>query len=219
MKRLPERYARHRYTILFCSLLLTLIASPIVAEFHFSGDSIEFLLFLNLAASAIGAGTPRERNRLLIFILVTALLRFVGRWLNYNSAANTGAFFWVVLLIAAAIAALRFALKGRRVDKEHVSAALSAYLLVGHLFGIVYFQLVGLRPGSFAIGGVAAAAGQLDAPSCIYFSFVTLATLGYGDIAPLAPITRGLAVSEAILGQLYLAVLVARLIGAAGNRK
>jgi len=50
-------------------------------------------------------------------------------------------------------------------------------------------------------------------PTSVYFSFVTLATLGYGDIVPLTPTARGLAVSEAIVGQLYLAVLVARLVG------
>jgi len=63
------------------------------------------------------------------------------------------------------------------------------------------------------------APGQLDLQTAIYFSFVTLATLGYGDIVPVTPTARGFAVSEAILGQLYLAVLVARLVGAVASRR
>jgi hypothetical protein len=105
------------------------------------------------------------------------------------------------------------------VDSERLSAALSAYLLAGHCFGIAYFEVEQLRPGSFAIGGTATQPAQLDLQTAIYFSFVTLATLGYGDISPLRPTARGIAISEAILGQLYLAVLVARLVGAAGPRE
>jgi hypothetical protein len=104
------------------------------------------------------------------------------------------------------------------VDTERLSAALSAYLLAGHCFGIAYFEVAELRPGSFAIAGVANQ-GTLDLQTAIYFSFVTLATLGYGDISPLTPTARGIAISEAILGQLYLAVLVARLVGTAGQRE
>jgi voltage-gated potassium channel Kch len=100
-----------------------------------------------------------------------------------------------------------------------LSAALSAYLLAGHFFAITYFQVEQLRPGSFAIAGVATLPAQLDLQTAIYFSYVTLATLGYGDISPLTPTARGLAISEAILGQLYLAVLVARLVGGAGHRE
>lgn len=218
-KGLAARYARHRYSILFLSLMLTLVASPVFTELQLRDGPIELLLFLNLAAAAVGAGTRQERIRLLAFILITAGLRIVGRLLNNNSTETAAAVLWIGLAVAAAVAALRYALRGRNVDREHVSAALSAYLLAGHFFGIIYVQIARLRPESFAIGGVAAVAGQIDLQTGIYFSFVTLATLGYGDIAPLTPTARGFAVSEAILGQLYLAVLVARLIGAAGNRK
>jgi len=121
---------------------------------------------------------------------------------------------FVGLAILAACASLRFALNAERVNREQVAAALSTYLLAGHVFGVCYWQVEQLRARSFAVSGVPVAAGTLDLPTCVYFSFVTLATLGYGDIVPLTPTTPGLAVSEAIIGQLYLAVLVARLIGA-----
>ena len=142
---------------------------------------------------------------------------------SWQSQANLGFFLALLVAVAlavfAAVAALRFALRSGRVDFERLSAALSAYLLAGHFFGIAYFQVEQLRPGSLAIAGVAAHPDQLDLQTSIYFSFVTLATLGYGDISPLTPTARGLAVTEAILGQLYLAVLVARLVGVAAPRE
>jgi voltage-gated potassium channel Kch len=151
--------------------------------------------------------------------LLTVLLQFLGRWLHIEAATAGATVMNVVLAVFAAFAALRFALRGGHVDSERLCAALSAYLLAGHFFGLAYLQVEQLRPGSFAIGGVPFQPKQLDLPTAIYFSFVTLATLGYGDITPLTPTARGLAVSEAILGQLYLAVLVARLVGTSGPKQ
>lgn len=218
-QRLPDGYLRRRYLILFLSLLLTLIGAPIVAEFRLKGALIEPLLFLNILAGGSGVSTPRERTRLVVIILLVALLRFLGRWLDVALASDVAVLLWVVLAVIAAAGALRFALRGREVNAEHVCAALSAYLLVGHIFGFLYSELERMRSGSFSAAGVIVAPGQFDLQTAIYFSFVTLATLGYGDISPLTPTARGLAVSEAILGQLYLAVFVARLVGGTGSRK
>jgi hypothetical protein len=100
-----------------------------------------------------------------------------------------------------------------RVDAEHVYAALSAYLLAGILLGLVYWVLQQLGPSSFALSG------PLSRTGAIYFSFVTLATLGYGDIAPRSEIARGLAIVEGIGGQLFLAVLIARLVSVYGRSR
>lgn len=199
--------------------MFTLIAAPIAAEYQLRTWPIELLLIVNLAAAAVGYDTRKGRRRLLGLVTLTALLRILGRWLNVEVASAGAALLGFALAVFAAIAALRYALKGRHVDSERLSAALSAYLLAGHFFGVAYFQVEQLRPGSFAVGGAPTQPAQLDLQTAIYFSFVTLATLGYGDIAPLTPTARGLAVSEAVLGQLYLAVLVARLVGTAGPGK
>lgn len=198
------------------SLLVTLVAAPIAAEYQLRTWPIELLLIVNLAVAAVGYGTARGRRRLLAVVTLTGLLRILGRWMHVEAASRGAILLSVVLTIFAAIAALRFALRGQKVDSERLSAALSAYLLAGHCFGIAYFGVEQLRQGSFAIGGVPTQLSQLDLQTAIYFSFVTLATLGYGDISPLTPTARGMAITEAILGQLYLAVLVARLVGSAG---
>ena len=103
----------------------------------------------------------------------------------------------------------RFALRGRGVGTEQLYAALSAYLLAGLFFGVLYDLMSSAWPGSFALGG---AAVELTPPTAIYFSFVTIATLGYGDIVPASDAARGVAIVEAVAGQLYVAVMIARLV-------
>src|SRR5215813_11347576 len=98
-------------------------------------------------------------------------------------------------------------MRGAKVDAEHLFAALSSYLLAGIYFGLLYWALEQLRPGTFV------AATAFSKTGGIYFSFVTLATLGYGDIVPKTDVARGLAILEAVGGQLYIAVTIARLVG------
>jgi hypothetical protein len=116
-----------------------------------------------------------------------------------------------VIALFAATGSIRYAMRASKVDGEHLYAALSAYLLAGLFFGILHFLIEQRFPGSFSlnVGGAGAAFTVEDA---LYFSFVTLATLGYGDIVPLSQPARGLAIVEAVAGQLYLAVMVARLV-------
>ena len=113
----------------------------------------------------------------------------------------------MLAIVLATGAAGRHAFGRGVVDRERILAALDAYLLVGLLFGVAYWMLDRQWPASFA--GVAPG---LDLPRAMYFSFVTIATLGYGDVVPTSPGARGLAILEGVGGQMYLAVLVAWLV-------
>lgn len=117
-------------------------------------------------------------------------------------------------LAIAAGAILGDVVRAERVTAEKISGALSVYLLMGFVWAFAFTVLEVLQPGSFHWSGGAAAPHGRDAfGDLFYFSFVTLATLGYGDITPVAEGARSLATLEAVGGQLYLAVLVARLVG------
>jgi voltage-gated potassium channel Kch len=118
--------------------------------------------------------------------------------------------FWTGLAFVTAAAALRFAMRSTQVDAEHLYAALSVYLLAGIFFGVLYHAVDHGWPGSFSVAGTAGDFGLFDG---IYFSFVTLATLGYGDVVPVSEVARGIAIIEAVAGQLFLAVMIARLVG------
>jgi len=113
----------------------------------------------------------------------------------------------------------RSVLRQRRITSETLSMAISVYLLLGLTFANLYVALTLLDPGAFAFGASlgtppgAAPPQELVPPTLVYFSFVTLTTMGYGDITPLSLPAKYGAVAEGVLGQLYLAILVARLVG------
>jgi hypothetical protein len=204
-------YRHWRYAILFYSLLLTLAVVPLRRALGFSTGLLELFLALNLLAAVVPIG-GRKTRRILLPLLVVA---FVGRggtsWLDQAALVPLSLALWTVVALLAAASALRFALGARVVDREHLYAGLSAYLLAGIFFGVFSWVLEHTWPGSFAIPGEGVQ-GNLSLTGAIYYSFVTLATLGYGDIVPRSEAARGLAIIEAVAGQLYLAVMIARLV-------
>jgi hypothetical protein len=101
-------------------------------------------------------------------------------------------------------------LRQRRVTSETVAGALSAYLFIGLIWAAIFALLERLHQGSVKLTTEEEA---FLLPSCIYYSFVTLTSLGYGDVTPNTMPTQYLSFVEAATGQLYLAVLVARLVG------
>ena len=101
--------------------------------------------------------------------------------------------------------------EGRTVTAGSISSSLSVYLLLGIVWSLAYLLVELGSPGSFyGLGEGSAAETQRD---LLYYSFMTLVTVGYGDIGPVSPGARALAISEAVVGQLYLVVLVASLVG------
>jgi hypothetical protein len=199
-------YFRRRYTILFYSLLLTMIVAPLLTSISLGTNLIELFLALNLIAAVMPISRPSGRMLLLVTLIAALIIRLATGWLNQGMLAETSRIIWTVIALIAAGGALSFAFRAQSVDREHVYAALSAYLLAGIFFGVFYWVLEQIWPGTFAL------TGELSPNGAIYFSFVTLATLGYGDVVPRSDVARGLAVVEGVGGQLFLAVLIARLV-------
>ena len=208
-----QGYLRRRYTVLFYMLLLTLGGVPIITTLGFTGALVEFLLAASLLAAVTPIGRARRRGVMLAVALIW-LARPVTVWFDQPLISAAALGLWILIGLLAAGFALRFAMRSTRVDAEHLYAALSAYLLAGIFFGLLYWMLEQARPGTFA------ATGEFSRMSAFYFSFVTLATLGYGDIVPRTDVARGLAIVEGVGGQLFLAVMVARLVSlyARGDR-
>jgi hypothetical protein len=177
-------------------------------------DLVETFLVLNLLAALLGS--VGEKGWLPLAIL--GLLFFAARGIHLvfggDVILSTSEAFWATACLVACVTNLRFVLGGRTVDSERIFAALGVYLLAGIVFGVAYHVLDGIQPGSLRMAsaeGAGPAAESLG--TCIYFSFVTLATLGYGDVVPTSELTRTLATLEAVGAQLYVAVLIARLVG------
>ena len=204
---LGRAYFRLRYTILFYSLLMTMVAAPAAGALGLNVSLVEIFLAANLIAGIMPMHNRNERRLLLVIVLgIAVMMRLGARWIDQATLSAASLAIWTILALVAAGSALSFALRARSINREHVYAALSAYLLAGIFFGVLYWVLEQTWPGTFAL------AGEFSPNSAIYFSFVTLATLGYGDIVPRAEVARGLAVVEGVSGQLFLAVLIARLV-------
>lgn len=99
----------------------------------------------------------------------------------------------------------------QRVTRDVLVAGVTVYLLLGTLFIPIYTQVEVVLPGSFQVQDAASASTGWT--QFLYFSYVTLTTLGYGDMVPVGSVAQALTVSEAIIGGLYIAVLMARLVG------
>ncbi len=100
-----------------------------------------------------------------------------------------------------------------RVSAETICGAICVYLLLGLTWTAAYSILFTLQHGSFFVAPTHDANGVLTVLDLLYFSYVTLTALGYGDITPITSQARSLAFLEAVTGVLYLAVLISRLVG------
>jgi voltage-gated potassium channel len=97
------------------------------------------------------------------------------------------------------------------VDLNKIIGAVALYLLIGFIWSLCYTILLEFSPN--ALTGVEAGPWYDNMPSTTYFSFVTLTTLGYGDISPATPLAEVFVILEAVVGMFYLAVIVASLVG------
>lgn len=208
---LASNYSSRRYQILFYSLLATLAACPLLEALRLSAGVLEFFLAINLLAAVVPVGGCTRRRLLLAALAIASLLQIGEQWLDEPLLPASGLLLWTLIAILAASGAVRFAIGASAVDREHLYAALDAYLLLGMFLGVLYWALDRLMPESLVLSGQGPDA-PLTLAATIYFSFVTLVTLGYGDILPHNEVARGIAVVESVTGQLYLTVMVAHLV-------
>jgi hypothetical protein len=203
-------YRRHRFAALFLSLLLTIAGQGALEAFAPGFTLLELLLAVNLIAAVATAGHDRAIRILIVLGTAFVVTRAIAAALGIYGLLPLSQALWVVTSLLATVATVRHALQADVMNAERIFAALDAYLLVGLMFGVSYWTLDQVSPAAFGAPGASASTLTLD--GAIYFSFVTISTLGYGDIVPLSAAARGLAILEAVSGQMYLAVLVAWLV-------
>lgn len=198
--------------LMFMLLLLNLI-NPLVNN-HAGANWILDVIFILVLLSAASTVASQRRMFIIVLILgVTAIFSHVSlfvpglRWIELTGYIATPAF----LFITCGLLLNDIVLRSQEVTLDVILGAVNVYLMVGVAFAFTYALIEFLQPGSFT--GLEKLA---DSPNSqmffLYFSFITLTTLGYGDISPLTPIGMSTAYVEAIFGQLYLAILVARLV-------
>ena len=206
---------RYRFLPLFVALLATMLVYPALRGPGGSAFAANLLITVMCAAGARTILGDPKRNPLSLLVVAPPAL---GVWLGYFSPGDP-AHGMVVLVHAGSIVfhvhilvvALRSVYREPKITADGVFAAMCGYVLLGVAFGHVYSIVEVVAPGSFKMDDSLTRGDEHLALT--YFSFITLATVGYGDVLPASRTARSLAVVEALLGQCYIAVLVADLIG------
>jgi hypothetical protein len=193
-------------------LILLIVAAPL-ATGKGAMFIVEALFGLVLFAGAYSAASRSGRS--LLFFGLTALT-LVSRWsallwgherFEYASAMITVV--WIAFAITIVVKQL---FQQAAVTTNMILGAIVAYLLAAVGFAFLYELLEFFQPGSFSGISGATNARELGDP-LLYFSLVSLTTVGYGDIVPVSGLARPVVVLEGVFGTLYLAVMIARLVG------
>jgi Ion channel len=203
----------HRFSTveLLVALALLFFFFPFVEEVK-GGDVIVSILLSLVLLSAVLA--VADRKGVFFIALVLAIPAIAGRWINHfrPDLVPPPVFLIAGLALIAFVVAnlLRFVLRAPSVNTEVLSASISAYLMLGLLWTVAYWLVAQVTPNAFAFNtGTKETMAGFNA---FYFSFITLSTVGYGDITPVSKVARMLAAMEAMTGLLYVAVLIARLV-------
>jgi ion channel len=202
--RLVDSYASLLVLLLANFFLLELVDDP---RWGAIGSTVLSALALVVAISDPDAGHIVTRRHALTIAACVALAPLV---LLVNSASIIGLTYLlpVVPLVTATLpVTLSRVLHHRRVTHETVLGALCTYVLVGLLFAFLYLAVQELRDGPFFVQP-----GDHEQSEFLYYSFVTLTTLGFGDLSPTVGLPQALTALEALLGQVFLVTLVARLV-------
>jgi hypothetical protein len=210
MVRRPLKSRRFSAVELLIALALLFFFFPFVEEVK-GGDLIVSLLLSLVLLSAVLAVS--DRRSVLLIALVLAIPAIAGRWINHfrPDLVHPAVFLTAALVLVAFVVVnlLRFVWRAPSVNIEVLCASISAYLMLGLMWTMAYWLVDQLTPGAFAFN---AGPRSMNGFNGFYFSFITLSTVGYGDITPVSRIARWLAAMEAMTGLLYVAVLISRLV-------
>jgi len=221
-KRNQPSHTQSRFLLLSVSLFAILLAYPFWSRTALGLATFD-VMFWSVMLASIYAISRRHWSFFVGLLLVfpalasdIALYFFQGKMLLFSSCLLD-----LVFLVFVTGVVIGYVLRPEPVGMDKILGAISAYLLIGLAWALVYGALELSYPGSFRLAqGLAAETESAysvphwaDLDNFIYFSLVTLSTLGYGDIVAVTRVARSWSAVEAIVGQLYLTILLARLIG------
>jgi len=211
---MAHREARFGY--LLAGLMAYLLLGPLAREIF--GEMDGLVLMVALSSILVVGIFSLQESRLLFGVgialaAIAVLLTISDFFLEENQTLKLIALADIFIFFSISIAlAVRHLFQAGPITLNRLLGGICIYILLGMCWSILYMYLIWWQPDSFA-GAV------LDTPDnplfwdMIYFSFVTLTTLGYGDITPAEPVARALAYTEAVVGQLYIAILIGTLVG------
>lgn len=202
-------------SVLLAFLVLQIfVVSLLYEERHYAVTFIDGLVCSIFLLAGLITATSHVLARCLLGGLVA--LATTVRWLNVTGTTPAllivDPLLFLVIGICFTTAVLRKVYAGGVVTAHRIRGAIAAYLLFGYTFATAYRLIYIIIPDSFSISPVLVAHDQDQASLFIYFSMVTLTTVGYGDITAVHPLAKSLVMLEGVTGTLYPAILLARLV-------
>src|ERR1044071_8596078 len=211
LKRL--RFRRFSTVQLLVALVVLLVSAPFVEELE-GGHFILSLLFSLVLIAAVFAVANRKRS--LGIALALAIPAITARWINQlrPDLVHPSVFLVCALLLLVFVIGhlLHFVVRAPVVTAEVLCGSIAAYLMLGLMWTVAYGLVDQLTPGGAFSFNTERTVHSMNGFTGFYFSFITLSTVGYGDITPVSRVARWLAAMEAMTGLLYVAVLIARLV-------
>jgi len=203
-----------KYIGRFLFLLICLVSLFVLRPFLEGYVRVKLLMDIFITFLMIsGAYAVSQKRTTFVIALILAIPAVLIQWSSYMLSLSflevLARFFSSMFFAYIAVVILNYLFREKKVTADVIYGAICVYLLIGLVWGAGYSFLEIYHPASFELGKFSDA----DLTQFIYFSYVTMTTLGYGDITPLSSPAQFLSVLEAMTGQLYLAIIIARLVG------
>lgn len=216
LKALSHAEVKGRLRYVVVAMVLLLVLHPFLQN-GFTQTIVLNVLVTVVCIAAIYAVSSNRTH--LVIASVFAVPWFVTNWVSLVASDPSVVLLSVstvsLTLFYAVTAAviLSFVLSAKEISGDILYGAVSVYLLIGGAFAMLYVSVETLAPGSFVPSADVTLAGTIDWSDLLYYSFTTLTTMGYGDIVPRSPHAKSLATLEAVVGVMYVATIIARLVG------
>jgi len=209
--------SRYKYEMLLAAQILLSVISPLFSSTVYARSMVDLAITVVFVTAIIAISNTRKHFIIGMVLMLPTLILIWGvkiyhiESLEFISLVGSVFFFsYIAWLILTDI------LSTDMVTLDIIAAGISVYLFFGNICGFIYAIIGRVDPNAFTIPATTASYlgdNLSDLSSAMYFSFVTLTTLGYGDITPINDFARSLAFLEAAMGQIYLTVLIASLVG------
>ena len=205
------KFANH---YLLASIILVFFIGPVAFDYGLlSIVNLEILFLLILIFSIF----LHQHDTKLFKVTVASLIIILINILFFDNNQSVSQYFLKILIVSITIVELfREIFKTKIIDSHIISSAISIYVLVGIFWYLLFMFLLMIDPDSFDIRNFNPEMVSID---MIYFSFTTLTTLGYGDITPLSYTAKMWSITEAMMGVMFLAVMISRVVSLFGSKK
>jgi hypothetical protein len=216
----PEQEREVNFSSLLAGLLLILIGWPAAHEIFGEVKGL-YVQIVFTGLLIVGLWSFHKSRRWFIAGIALATASAITAIGNAFTPGDLLVFATMAILIAfcamSLLIALRQVLLTDDIDRNRLVGAVCVYLLLGFMFGLIHILIAWLLPGSYT--GIGSPETDGESVRYIYYSFVTLTTLGYGDITPVRPLAGAVAYIEAVFGVFYVAILVGALVALLLSRR